>query len=392
MLTRARHTCLLTVLALVAGLLATTPAPAHAVNGSVSWLCRPAQGAQPCVGDLTTTVRRSDGTASVVRPARDRRPGVDCFYVYPTASQQPTPNARRTTEASVRAVARQQAMRFSQVCRTYAPLYRQRTLAALAAERAFTERQRAGFNRLAYRDVLTAWRSYLAHDNRGRPFLLVGHSQGSRLLRKLVREEIDPMPRLRRRLVSAILPGANVLVRRGRDRGGDFAHLRLCRTATQLHCVLAWSTFGDTPPDDSRFGRPPLDDQPSAGLGLPEGARYEVACTNPASLRRNARRPVTTLVRSEMLPGVLGVLALQLYGGPPPSADTPWLRPADRYSARCETVNGARVLLLRPLAGARHLSPSPDATWGLHLLDLNIALGDVLRIARRQVRAYQRRQ
>jgi hypothetical protein len=375
----------LTLLLLAAGV---PPTPAAAAAGAdVRWLCLPTRDHDPCRGDQTTTVQRPDGSSTVRRVATARRPPADCFYVYPTSSQQVTPNARPRREASVDAVTRQQARRFSTLCRTYAPLYRQRTLVALAAEDAFTQQQRGGFNRLAYADVRRAWHAYLRRHGDGRPFVLVGHSQGSRLLRKLVAEEIDPRPALRRRLVSAVIPGADVVVRRGSDRGGDFEHLRLCGSARQLHCVLAWSTYGEEPPRDSRFGRAPTDRSASPGLDLPVGRRLEVACTNPASLARNRRAPVRTIVRSELLPGLLGVLQLQLYGGLPPRADTPWLVPADRYTARCERSGGAHVLRLRREPGAQQLNPSPDATWGLHLADVNIVLGDVLRIVRRQLAA-----
>lgn len=360
--------------------------PTGAASAETRWLCHPGLPDDPCRGDQTTTVVRDGGTSLVRTPRVPRRPGVDCFYVYPTSSEQPSPNAERRSEASVEAVARQQAQRFSTVCRAFAPLYRQRTLAALAAEDAFTEEQQGDFYRLAYGDVRRAWRAYLGEVGPKRRFVLVGHSQGSRLLRKLVAEEIDPRRRLRQRLVSAVLPGADVVVRRGRDRGGDFTHLRLCRSSSQLHCVLAWSAYGETPPDDSRFGRPPLDDSASPGLDLPVGRRLEVACTNPASLTRNRRMPVRTIVRSERLPGLLGLLQLQLYGGPPPSAETPWLVPADRYTARCARLNGAHVLRVRPRGDAQQLNPAPDDTWGLHLADVNLVLGDVLRVVRRQVR------
>ena len=38
-----------------------------------------------------------------------------------------------------------------------------------------------------YADVLDAWREYLARDNRGRGVVLLGHSQGTRMLRQLLR-------------------------------------------------------------------------------------------------------------------------------------------------------------------------------------------------------------
>ena len=56
----------------------------------------------------------------------------------------------------------------------------------------------------------------------------------------------------------------------------------------------------------------------------------------------------------------------------------------DAYRARCSTAGGANVLQITPLGGAPALRRSPDATWGLHLVDANIALGNLVGLVRRQ--------
>ena len=119
-----------------------------------------------------------------------------------------------------------------------------------------------------------------ARYNKGRPFVLIGHSQGSFVLRELVAKEVDPKASVRKRLLSAILLGGNVLVKKGSDRGGDFRHLRACRSAKQLHCIVAFSTFGDPPPANSAFGRPSR----ILGVGPKDLSKLEVLCTNPAAL------------------------------------------------------------------------------------------------------------
>ncbi len=113
----------------------------------------------------------------------------------------------------------------------FAPVYRQVTLTALRAGK-----MAAADWGLAYADVKAAFANYLARDNGGRPFVLIGHSQGSLLLKRLVAEEIDGTP-LSQRMLSAILPGTAVLVPRGKDVGGDFKALPLCRapSADRLH-------------------------------------------------------------------------------------------------------------------------------------------------------------
>lgn len=220
--------------------------------------------------------------------------------------------------------------------------------------------------------------------NRDRGVALVGHSQGTFMLRRLIRERIDPYGAARRKLVSAILLGGNVTVAENRRRGGDFERIPSCRTRRQAGCVIAYSTYDEPPPQNSRYARPT---SRSRIYKLPSGPGYEAVCTNPAALGGGAA-PLRTILRSEPFPGVIGGLLLVMFGGPPPSAPTPWLVPRDRYSGECVEAGGANYLEITPLGDSRELNPSPDATWGLHLSDVNLALGDLVGLLRAQERAY----
>ena len=84
--------------------------------------------------------------------------------------------------------------------------------------------------RQGYADVREAWRTYLRKYNHGRGVIFVSHSQGSFVLRKLIAEEVDGKPAVRKRMLSALLLGGNVTVKKGSDRGGDFKHIRACRS------------------------------------------------------------------------------------------------------------------------------------------------------------------
>jgi hypothetical protein len=354
-------------------------------QAEVVWLCKPGDRPDPCRESQETTIQEPDGSSRVETPATPEDPPVDCFYVYPTVSDQRSTNADKSKDPEVLAIARYQAARYSQQCKVYAPVYRQLTIASIFTG---TAEQRAEGRKIAYADVREAWLEYLREHNGGRGVVLIGHSQGTGMLRQLMRQEVDPRPEVRRRLVSALLLGGNVLVRRGRREGGDFANVPACTSATQLGCVVAFSIFGEDPPSNARFGRAPQTD--TTGAGLPAGPDYEVLCTNPASLDANERRPLTTYVRSEPFPGSIGAGLLIMYGGPPPSAPTPWLRPADRYSGRCEQRNGANVLMAEPIGGARRLNPSPTPDWGLHLADANMPLGELVDLVAAQARAHVR--
>lgn len=374
--------------ALAAAVMSTTVglAGAGSASAEVVWLCKPGEQPNPCKESQRTTVQEPDGTSRVTDTPLPEAPPVDCFYVYPTVSEQLGVNADKSKDPELTAIARYQAARYSQECRVFAPVYRQLTLSSIYTG---STQARAAGRKIAFADVREAFREYLAKDNDGRGFVLVGHSQGTGMLRQLIREEVDAVPAVRDRLVSAVLLGGNVIVRRGQRAGGDFQNVPACASAAQLGCVIAFSTFDETPPDNARFGKAPATDV--TGAGLPAGPDFEVLCTNPASLGANERRPLTSLLRSEPYPGIIGAGLVTTYGGPPPTAPTPWLQPGERYTGACAKLNGANVFLLQPIGNARNLNFFPTIDWGLHLTDANIALGELVDAVRAQAGAYAAR-
>ena len=359
--------------ALLAVLIAAALAPAATAEATTVWLCRPGLEADPCSPRLDTTRYSPAGEPlSVDRVERARPRPVDCFYVYPTVSDQKTFESNRAIDPELRSIALYQAARYSRHCRVYAPVYRQVTLAGLFGD-AIAYPGRAH----AYPDVRAAWRDYLRRYNRGRGVVLIGHSQGAINLTRLIAEEIDHRPRVRRRLVSALLLGGNVTVDTGTDAGGDFDRVRACRSARQLHCVVAFSTFGEPAPADAVFGR-------TNRVG------EEVLCTNPAALRGGAGLLDPVVPRAPFAPGTTIAAAVDATGFVRPPASTPWLAFPNTYSARCSFGGGADVLEVTPLDGAPALAPVPHS-WGLHTADGNIALGNLVRLVRRQAVEYARR-
>ena len=95
------------------------------------WLCRPGSRDNPCLADPSYTTVSASGSESVVKERAGESSKFDCFYVYPTVSKQTTENANLHIEAQETSVAISQASRFSQVCKVYAPMYPQVTLATL---------------------------------------------------------------------------------------------------------------------------------------------------------------------------------------------------------------------------------------------------------------------
>lgn len=325
------------------------------------WLCRPDAAVDPCRTDLTTTVVTATGARRVVHPTLPQRPAATCFYVYPTVSRDPARNADLTVDPEERAVAAAQAAPFSRVCRVWAPLYRQRTLGGLFNVTDSAPGSRA--NQIAFASVRAAWQEFLDHHDDGSPIVFIGHSQGAAMLIRLLRAEVDPDPTLRRRTAVAILLGANVTVRTGSVMDGSFRHLPLCTRLGERSCVIAYSTFSAPPPPGALFGRAGLG--VSALSGETQTLDRRVACVNPAHIATRAA-PLHPLVRAAQAPSE--------------KVATPWLALPGRYTAQCKSGAGATWL---QVTAARH-DPRPTLPerlgqlWGLHDLDVSVALDDLV--------------
>jgi len=350
----------------------------------VEWLCRPGQAADPCTSSLTATVVDASGRSRVERASDAAHPGIDCFYVYPTVSQQSGANADLHIDPAETAVAETQASRFSQVCRVFAPLYPQLTLSAILTPADLTAANLAK----AYDGVAAAWDDYLAHDNDGRGVVVIGHSQGAALLITLLDQKVDSDPAVRRHLVSAIILGGNVTVPIGATVGGSFRHIPACTSTTETGCVIAYSSFDQQPPADSLFGRPGTGVSGLAPGASGDSAGLQVLCVNPASPSGGAA-PLVPYFPSAQTTAGLGSEASEA-----PKVSTPWVTEPDLYSGRCQYQDGASWLQVSAPLNAGDTRPvvaqTLGPTWGLHLVDVNISLGNLVSLVGAEGRAYLR--
>jgi hypothetical protein len=347
-------------------------AAAPAAGAKTVWLCKPGQRPNPCTPGLSTTVYSPKlAPLRVVHPRAVKNPAIDCFYVYPTVSDQKTIVANRHIDPVERSIALYQAARYSQYCKVYAPMYRQLTLQGISTSAHPTAAQTA----VGLSDVRAAFSSYLRKFNHGRGFVLIGHSQGSFVLRRLIALDVDKKPAVRRKLLSAILLGGNVLVKKGRRIGGDFKHIPGCAAPRQLGCVIAFSTFDQPAPPNSLFGRTTVKGD-------------QVLCTNPAALAGGSGVVDPIFPSRPFAPGSTISLGIKLLNLQQPTPSTVWSEEPGSYSARCSTAGGASVLELTALHGAQVATPSPDPTWGLHLLDANIALGNLVGLVKTEADAW----
>ena len=368
---------------MIAGLLLAAAALPADYGRDANWLCRPGR-VDACAADVSRTVVTPDGRTRIERVARAKAPAADCFYVYPTVSLDASPNSDLTPGPEERATVAAQLGPFAGVCRRFAPMYRQVSLAGLHAVMA--GKPDTADRDLPYADVRAAWHDYLAHDNHGRPVVLIGHSQGSQILKQLIAAEIDDTA-VAARLLSAILPGATVLVPPGADVGGDFRMLPLCRRDGQTGCVLTWASYRGSPPPTALFGR--------ASKALVAG------CTNPARLAGGSAPLDAILGRPWFAGGVAQYRrpAAWTAGGRPLTTD--FVRVPGLLTGECVTrgaftylsvavTPGAATDLATEVTGAAAVGDAAWPDWGWHIVDMGVVAGDLLRVVAAQVDAWRR--
>ncbi|MEY4782829.1 MAG: hypothetical protein RIR41_764, partial [Pseudomonadota bacterium] len=177
---------------------ATTPgAPAGSSSRTdysvpANWLCKPGTTNNACDVNLDATVINADGSTSIEKFAPNPNAPIDCFYVYPTVSLDPFTQSDLIPGEEELNVAKAQLARFGSQCRIFAPMYRQFSLGALRARMSGGgEVPVRGTPADAAADVDDAWAWYLANENKGRGVVILGHSQGSGQITRLIASKID---------------------------------------------------------------------------------------------------------------------------------------------------------------------------------------------------------
>ncbi|NDJ10447.1 MAG: DUF3089 domain-containing protein [Acidobacteriia bacterium] len=337
-----------------------------------NWLCRPG-GHDACEVDLTATVVAADGSLTRETWAADPGAPIDCFYVYPTVSTDTTTNSDMTADPAERNVIRHQFARFASKCRPFAPLYRQVTLAGLSQLMAGKGSAAPLGTGLAYDDVAAAFRDYLEHDNRGRGFVLIGHSQGSFVLAELIKREIEGKP-VAARMISAILSGTTITPQ-------TFSRIPVCKAPSQVGCVIAFASFRSTvtPPANTLFGKNGICTNPAALDGGSGELKAYLSATGSTITRQMSPKPWVS--------------------GAEKVIDTPWVAVPGLLSARCASNDHSNYLEVtvqgnpddprtEDITGDISSNGQVLAQWGLHLLDMNLAMGNLVEIVGRQTTAY----
>ena len=310
------------------------------------WLCFPGDANDWCSVDLTTDVFTADGTHTTVSVSVPANPPIDCFYLYPTVAEDKVPNAPLVVHPEERETAITQAARFSHVCRVYAPLYRQVT----------------GYGRgnyeFEYDDIKAAWDDYLAHYNRGRGVVLIGHSEGSFLFERLISAELA---QIRKVLVSAILLGGDVQV----DASDRYYGIPACRSLRQTGCIVAYSSWDRTPPANAAFQ--------NASKGT------HVLCVNPAA-PAGGRVPIMPLFAGINPQGIVPYYSKYVAYH--------WVKFPGLYTGECVRQGKRAWLRVTRIKHAGDKRPmvyeALAPSWGLHAADVNITLADLVNLVEQE--------
>jgi hypothetical protein len=215
-------------------------------------------------------------------------PAVDVFFIHPTGYMHGAdwnspldPNSR--TEENTRWMMANQASAFNGCCAVYAPRYREASIFRYFASP--PDDLVSKTMDLAYGDVDRAFSYFLEHYSKGRPFIVASHSQGTAHALRLIQKRIDGTP-LAQRMVAAYIIGGGIT---DKDITG-LKTVRACESASDLHCIVHWMTFGEGAKLDREGGDKPLCTNPLTWTrdggrapasehegGVPQSGRFQIA-------------------------------------------------------------------------------------------------------------------
>lgn len=371
------------------------------------WACRGETG-DVCTHEYPMARILTDGTQTVRTIAPENDPPIDCFWIYPTMDWQPFFAAQHTDFDNLWLPTddtETQAGPFSSVCRVFAPYYRQANIGTYAGG----AENGVFFFRRAFADVTAAFEYYLRHWNHGRPVVIMGHSQGAMHSTFLLHAYFDggavvtdipgseTAAELRERLIAALPLGGSVFVEKGKRAGGSLRDVPLCAGPVETGCVITYRSF----PEGYTFGdgvisRGAVDLLNAEGFTHTEfdADRHAMACVNPAM---GAAVPATAATDGDGAPlagddvrvlagtWLVGIFEEIQFGAvtSPRAKDLP-----GRYTARClhddKTGGYLAIGLHNPPGGDLRDDPVDvggiiaGAALGLHLHDVNLAMGDLV--------------
>ena len=183
--------------------------------------------------------------AGIGTSINDGEAPVDVFFIHPTGYMN---NVRWTspvhlgtaTEDNAKFALANQASVFNGCCNIYAPHYREASIFIYLSPDPVV---RDKILDAVYPDISSAFEYFIQHYNNGRPFVIVGHSQGTHLAMRLL-HELDQAPHIANRMVAAYLIGS-LGVSLTEDYVDSLDQFSVCKKSTDTQCLIHWDTYGE---------------------------------------------------------------------------------------------------------------------------------------------------
>ena len=195
---------------------------------------------------------------------------VDLFYVLPTIYSDKN-NAymlwhnNKTLQAKALMIADQHTGIFSPYSRVFAPYYRQAEFRRALKEINLPVEKQTFIHR-GINDIREAFRYYMKHYNKGRPFILLGFSQGSVALLEIMKNELAA-PEVKAKLVAAYLIGYPNMPKTFLE----YPHLRTAAGADDTGVIITYNS------------------QAPGKVKSPFTGKSKVYCINPVNWRTDGK-------------------------------------------------------------------------------------------------------
>ena len=171
---------------------------------------------------------------------------VDIFFVYPTAWRAggKYPIAEITNRKMVKGAKyylQYRASVFEPVGNIFAPYYRQLD-ALFAYQTGSQENALKYYKGVPKADIMEAFDFYIKHFNEGRPFILLGHSQGAIMIGEILSDYMSKNPDVYKRLIAAYAIGVPLT----KEYYAKNSHLKPAKRADDVGVVISYNTEAPT--------------------------------------------------------------------------------------------------------------------------------------------------
>jgi Protein of unknown function (DUF3089) len=218
---------------------------------------------------------------------------VDVFFIHPTGylnggDWNSPMNPKSRTEENTQWMLANQASAYNGCCNVYAPRYREASIFRYWSAPDDIAQKTMDF---AYADVVRAFDYYMANENKGRPFIIASHSQGTWHALRLIQEKIDGT-NLQPSMIAAYIIGGQVT----NAEVNALKSVKVCDGPAETGCIVHWATFLE-------------------GATVPP-IMSDLVCVNPLTWRRDGGRAPAALHQGGVPPS--GKFSGKLWGDDAP--------------------------------------------------------------------------